>query len=146
MLFFVKISCYITFLLRFYLSFSSCTPYFCDHTRFMFLRKYRILIVITFMGIFAAKMVISGAPVFFPQLDKVLMNAVIMQLEVENHGDDTGKSSIKYVDHKLMLHRYDLVDVPLATSKCVTNRLVDHFRRYLDPFHPLVPTPPPNFS
>jgi hypothetical protein len=112
----------------------------------MFLRKYRILIVIAFMSIFSAKMVISGAPVFFAHLDKNLMNAVIMQLESENHGDDSGKVSIKYVDHKLMFHRYELTYVPLLINKGITNSFIDHSRRYVDPYHPSVPTPPPNFS
>jgi len=112
----------------------------------MFLRKYRILIVIAFMGIFSAKMVISGAPVFFAHLDKNLMNAVIMQLEVENQGDDTGKGSIKFADHKLMFQRYDLIYVPVLIDFGITNSFIDHSRRYVDPYHPLVPTPPPNFS
>jgi len=113
----------------------------------MFLRKYRILIVIAFMGVFTSKMVISGAPVFFAHLDKCLMNAVIMQLEVENHGDETGKGSIKYAaDHKLMFHKHDLIYVPVLIDFGITNSFIDHSRRYVDPYHPLVPTPPPNFS
>ncbi len=112
----------------------------------MFLRKYRILIVIAFMGIFSAKMVISGAPVFFAHLDKCLMNAVIMQLEAENNGDDAGKGNVKFADHKLMIHRYDLTYVPLLITQGITNSFIDHSRRYVDPYHPSVPTPPPNFS
>lgn len=112
----------------------------------MFLRKYRILIVVAFMGIFTAKMVISGAPVFFAHLDKNLMNAVIMQLENENHGDDTGKSSFKFVDQKLIFQRYDLNYVPVLVASGVKNSFIDHSRRYVDPYHPSVPTPPPNFS
>jgi len=112
----------------------------------MFLRKYRIFIVIAFMGIFTAKMVISGAPLFFAQLDKNLMNAVIMQLESENHGDDTSKSIVKFVDQKLIFHRFDLNYTPLLVMQGVKNSFIEHFRRYVDPFHPSVPTPPPNFS
>jgi hypothetical protein len=113
---------------------------------FMFLRKYYLLLVILFMSIFTAKMVISGAPVFFSHLDKNLMNAVIMQLELENNGDDTSKDNVKFADHKLMFHRYDLAYVPLITSKRISNSFIDHSRRYVDPYHPSVPTPPPNFS
>jgi hypothetical protein len=112
----------------------------------MFLRKYRLLIVIAFMGIFTAKMVISGAPMFFSHMDKDLMNAVIMQLEHENNGDDTSKDNVKFADHKLMFHRYDLTYVPLLISIGITNSFIDHSRRYVDPYHPSVPTPPPNFS
>lgn len=112
----------------------------------MFLRKYRFLIVVAFMGIFTAKMVISGAPVFFSHLDKNLMNAVIMQLENENSGDDTSKTSLKFGDQKLMFQRYDLNYVPLLISQGIKNSFIDHSRRYVDPHHPSVPTPPPNFS
>ena len=112
----------------------------------MFLRKYRILIVVAFLGIFTAKMVISGAPVFFAHLDKELMNAVIMQLESENHGDDPGKSTAKFVDQKFMFHRYDISYIPLLIAQGIKNSFIDHSRRYVDPYHPSVPTPPPNFS
>lgn len=111
----------------------------------MFLRKYCLLLVILFMGIFTAKMVISGAPVFFAHMDKSLMNAVIMQLEHENN-DEPSKENVKFADHKLMFHRYDLTYVPLLTSKGISNSFIDHSRRYVDPYHPSVPTPPPNFS
>lgn len=112
----------------------------------MFLRKYYLLLVVLFMGIFTAKMVISGAPVFFPHLDKSLMNAVIMQLEQEHNGDDTSKDNVKFADHKLMFHRYDLTYVPLLIASGIKNSFIDHSRRYVDPYHPSVPTPPPNFS
>ena len=112
----------------------------------MFLRKYRVLIVIAFMGIFTAKMVISGAPVFFAHLDKSLMNAVIMQLEAENNGEDSGKGNVKFADHKLMLPHYEVIYVPLLINQGITNSFIDHSRRYVDPYHPSVPTPPPNFS
>lgn len=102
--------------------------------------------MIAFMGIFSAKMVISGAPVFFTHFDKSFMNAVIMQLEVENNGDDAGKGHVKFSDHKLMFSRYDLIYVPvLLIDYGITNSFIDHSRRYVDPYHPSVPTPPPNF-
>lgn len=113
---------------------------------FMFLRRYQILIVFVFMSIFAAKMAISGAPVFFADFDKKLMNAVIMQLESENHGDDTSKGNVKFADHKLMFHRYDLTYIPITINYGMSNSYIDHSRRYVDPYHPSVPTPPPNFS
>lgn len=105
-----------------------------------------MFIVFAFMGIFTAKMVISGAPVFFAHLDKKLMNAVIMQLETENSGDDTGKSNVKFGDQKLIFQRYEINYVPLLVAKGIKNCFIDHSRRYVDPYHPSVPTPPPNFS
>jgi hypothetical protein len=98
------------------------------------------------MGIFTAKMVISGAPVFFSQLDKNLMNAVIMQLEQENNEDGGSKDNVKFADHKLMFQRFDLCYEPLVLNIGIINSFIDHSRRYVDPYHPSVPTPPPNFS
>ncbi len=98
------------------------------------------------MGIFTAKMVISGAPVFFAHLDKDLMNAVIMQLESENHGDDSSKSTAKFGDQKLMFQRFDINYIPLLITQGIKNSFIDHSRRYVDPYHPSIPTPPPNFS
>ena len=112
----------------------------------MLLRKYRLLITIAFMGIFGIKMVISGAPVIFTHLDKSLMNAVIMQLEVENTGDETQKTSFKFVEYKQLSQRFDLIYVPVVIDYGVTNSFIEHSRRYVDPYHPSVPTPPPNFS
>lgn len=112
----------------------------------MLLRKYRLLIAIAFMGVFATKMVISGAPIIFSHLDKSLMNAVIMQLEVEHNGDETQKTSLKFVEYKQFFQRFDLSYVALEIDYGVTNSFIEHSRRYVDPYHPSVPTPPPNFS
>ncbi|SFG95065.1 hypothetical protein [Pedobacter insulae] len=112
----------------------------------MLLSKYRILIVLTFLGIFTAKMVISGAPVFFAHLDKDLMSAVIMQLETENNSDDPGKSNVKFGEQKLMFQRFDVNYIPQLITQGIKNSFIDHSRRYVDPYHPSVPTPPPNFS
>lgn len=112
----------------------------------MFLRKYCFTIVALFMIIFSAKMIISGAPVFFASMDKSLMRAVIMQLEQENNSDETTKDHVKFSDHKLILHRYDLTYIPLLTLSGIKNAFIDHSRRYVDPYHPSVPTPPPNRS
>ena len=61
----------------------------------MFIRKYRLSIIIAFLAIFSAKMMISGAPLFFNQIDKEIMKAVIMQIEVEHSADsDSGKVKV----------------------------------------------------
>jgi hypothetical protein len=110
----------------------------------MFLRKYRLLIIIAFLGIFSAKMVISGAPVFFNHIDKEIMNAVIMQIEVEHSADgDSGKAKVKLCDYKIDLH-YDYSFLAVLSHFGINNSFIDHFKRYVDPFHPSVPTPPPN--
>ena len=110
----------------------------------MFVRKYNLLIVIAFLGIFFAKMVISGAPVFFAQMDKDTMKSVIMQLEMEQESDgDTSKVTLKYVDSKFNFH-FDPLAVPMLFHFKINNDFIDHNKRYIDPYHPTVPTPPPN--
>jgi len=108
------------------------------------LRKYKLFIAIAFLGIFAAKMVISAAPMFFKHMDNKFVVSVIMQLENENSSDDNGKSNVKFVDCKLMLHELSFVHLDLDCG--VSSSFIEHSRRYVDPYHPSVPTPPPNFS
>lgn len=93
-----------------------------------------------------AKMVISAAPIFYSNLDKGLMNAVIMQLEQENSEDGTSKGNVKFADHKLMFEHFELRCEPYIVKIGIVNSFIDHSRRYVDPYHPSVPTPPPNFS
>jgi len=110
----------------------------------MFIRKYRLLIVIAFIGIFSAKMMISVAPVFVVNMDKDIMKSVIMQLELEHESDsDAGKCSVKYLDYKLSLNHEHLF-TPVFYQIHINNCFIDHFKRYVDPYHPSVPTPPPN--
>jgi hypothetical protein len=110
----------------------------------MFLRKYRILIVMIFLNVFMAKMMISGAPVFFSHIDKEIMNSVIMQIELEHSADgDAGKVKVKLCDYKIDFH-YDYCFTTTLIQVGVSNSFIDHFKRYVDPFHPSVPTPPPN--
>lgn len=112
----------------------------------MFLSKYRLLIVITFLGIFSAKMIISGAPVLFNQIDKEIMMSVIMQLEAEHSSDgETGKSKVKLCDFRTDMH-YDYSFLAVLSLYGIDNGFIDNFKRYFDPFHPSVPTPPPNLS
>lgn len=110
----------------------------------MFLRKYRVYIIVAFLGIFSAKMVISGAPVFFSHIDKEIMNSVIMQIEAEHSADgDGGKAKVKLCDYKIDFHHDYNLSFALNQSG-VKNSFIEHFKRYVDPFHPSVPTPPPN--
>jgi hypothetical protein len=110
----------------------------------MLFRKYSLSIVFCFLGIFMAKMMISAAPVYFSHLDKSLMNAVIMQLEAENNGDDSGKENIKFADHKLMFDTQYINYAIVFNALDTMIRFVTHAHRYFDPYHPSVPTPPPN--
>lgn len=112
----------------------------------MFIRKYRISIIIAFLAIFSAKMMISGAPLFFNQIDKEIMKAVIMQIEVEHSADnDSGKAKVKICDFKIDLY-YDYSFAAVLSIYGINSSFIEHFKRYVDPFHPSVPTPPPNLS
>jgi hypothetical protein len=113
----------------------------------MFLRKYRYLIVAAFMGIFIAKMGISGAPVFFGCIDKEIMKAVIMQIELEHDGaKDTAKDTAKFSDFKLNELNHPLVAYEFLSGHfCLNNNFIEHSKRYVDPHYPTVPTPPPDF-
>jgi hypothetical protein len=112
----------------------------------MFLRKYMVLIVICFMSIFCAKMIISAAPVFICYIDKATIKSVILQLEQERSEGDSGKDLLKFSDYKVLNLNYSDLYIPLIQSFGISNSYLDHVKRYVDPYHPLVPTPPPNLS
>lgn len=113
----------------------------------MVLRKYKYLIVAAFMLIFSSKMVISGAPVFCASIDKEIMNAVIMQIELEHDGGkDSGKELIKYSDFKYVELSHPIFSYEFSSSHFfLKSSFIEHFKRYVDPYHAIVPTPPPNF-
>ncbi|WP_432713968.1 hypothetical protein [Pedobacter sp.] len=108
----------------------------------MKLKKYRVFIVIAFLSIFSAKMLISLAPVIVMNLDKEMMNSVIMQVELEHGADEPGKT-LKFVDGKIIDH-HTIAYLPLRYHFYINNSYIEHFKRYVDPFYPAVPTPPPN--
>lgn len=109
-------------------------------------RKYKLLIVSIFLGIFLSKMMISAAPVFFQKIDQDFMVSVIMQLENENHGEENGKSLFKYAEHKIISFKHEFHQLNINLDCGVPSSFIEHSRRYVDPYHPSVPTPPPNFS
>jgi len=113
----------------------------------MFLRKYKYVIVAAFMFIFLGKMVISGAPVFCSCADKEILKAVIMQIEQEHENSkDSTKDLAKHIDLKLIVLDHPIFSYEFSSSHFILkSSFIEHFRRYVDPFHPTVPTPPPNF-
>lgn len=111
----------------------------------MKLRDFRNLIVIVFVGIFTAKMMISIAPAFSFNFDSIMMNSVIMQLEVEHNEKDSGKSGAKLSETKLFCNTTYTFKA-LNKGYALNNSFIEHSKRYVNPFHPSVPTPPPNFS
>jgi hypothetical protein len=109
-------------------------------------KKYRLIVVIAFLSIFLVKMGISAAPVFFSHLDKEVMKSVIMQLEQEHESDGDSGKLLKIVEFKLINHNNTFVYIPLVYEVGIDNTFFDHNKRYVNPYHPSVPTPPPNFS
>ena len=105
--------------------------------------KKHFLVVTLFLSIFFMKMVISVAPVFVNKLDKNVINNVIMQVEVEHGENETGKTlkfDFKSTDQFQHYHSYTATRYHLT----VRNSFIEHSKRYVNPFHPSVPTPPPN--
>lgn len=113
----------------------------------MFFRKYKGLIVTAFINIFLIKMGISGAPVFFSQLDQKIMISVIMQIEVEHSAEnDSAKKVLKYGDYKWVEFNPSIDHFTILNHFGIKNSFIEHYKRYFDPYHPSVPTPPPNLS
>lgn len=108
-------------------------------------RKYQFFVAIIFLSVFCAKMLISAAPVFLQKVDKELVNSVIMQVELEHGSDSESGKTVKYVDFKIINHTYTTY-IPVVYDFMLTNSFLKHSKRYVNPYHPSVPTPPPNFS
>jgi hypothetical protein len=108
--------------------------------------KYRLHIVMAFISIFTIKMLISAAPVFIC-IDKDTIKSVILQLEQEHGSEgDSAKDVLKLNDFKHYYLNHNYTYVPLLLDFGIRNCYIDHFKRYVNPYHPSVPTPPPNLS
>jgi pyoverdine/dityrosine biosynthesis protein Dit1 len=107
-------------------------------------KRYKIGVVAAFLSIFFLKMIISVAPVFINQFDRQTMNDVIMQVELEHGADTDTAKNIKVTDIKLIEHHTTDHYVAFRYHLQVKNSYIEHIKRYVNPYHPLVPTPPPN--
>lgn len=101
-------------------------------------------ISMVFLFVFFAKMVISVMPLF-SFVDSKMAVAVIMQLEHENKTDkddfekDFFKGKKGFDEHTLTA----FVFKPLASMESNALQTLEH-TLLVRPFHPVVPTPPPN--
>jgi hypothetical protein len=102
----------------------------------------KILFSILFLFIFFTKMVISVAPLVIAHFDKQAVNAVIMQLEIENNAksNDVKENTIKeYFTISgfgfTVLHPTQIILAAMISA--------DH-DKHVQAFYPPVPTPPPN--
>lgn len=94
-----------------------------------------------------AKMVISGAPVFFASADKAIMNAVIMQIEVTHGPGDDTKDGLKFTDFKLLEVTQQITNFSFSYSFIELRRNeLRSSKRIFTSYHPTVATPPPNFG
>ncbi len=97
-----------------------------------------------FMFVFFAKMIISVMPLF-SFLDSKIAIAVIMQLEHENKTEkaDSDKDSVKEKKSfdEIFVSYFEFRPVQLKEASLLHNLEKTLLVR---PFHPVVPTPPPN--
>ena len=96
-----------------------------------------------FLFIFFVKMVISIAPLIADHIDNRIVNAVIMQLEIETNaskGVDQAKESLNKGEWLSGIFKFNL------TSPQTTVALKKYSARsqfLIEPFFPSVPTPTP---
>ena len=97
-----------------------------------------------FLFVFFAKMVISVMPLF-SFLDSKIAVAVILQLEHENKTDkdDFDKDILK---EKKGFDEYTLAAFEFRPLELLETNVLHNLERTLlvRPYHPIVPTPPPN--
>lgn len=97
---------------------------------------------VLFLAIFCLKMLISIAPLLIAHFDRTAVNAVIMQLEIENNAkqgdvkEATIKEFLTFNNSRLAFSHPVIVVLPSMIC-------VDH-DKHLQAFYPSVPTPPPN--
>ena len=95
-----------------------------------------------FLFIFFVKMMITLSPLIIKHFDRDVMNAVIMQLEIENNakgGSDLSKELVKDYVHSAVNDNLARVLQSLTPTP-----FVDNEDAHLRTFYPSVPTPPPN--
>lgn len=105
---------------------------------------FRTLFSFVFMFIFFVKMVISIAPLIANHIDSRLVNAVIMQLEIETNpiaSSDQAKDTLSKGEWLggIFKFNFEQPHTPIAVKKYLA---MQDF--HIEAFYPTVPTPPPN--
>ncbi|MDB5024780.1 MAG: hypothetical protein JWP78_2535 [Mucilaginibacter sp.] len=106
-------------------------------------RTFKIVTSTLFLVIFLSKMAISLAPLF-SLLNSKITASVIMQLEHETKTDkeEQGKDMFKEKklndDQLLSFFEYNSLSNEMKVLHALENSL------YIQTYHPVVPTPPPN--
>ena len=104
----------------------------------------KILFSFVFLSIFFTKMFISIAPLIADHIDNRIVNAVIMQLEIETNaskGVDQAKESINKGEWLSGIFKFNVS----SPQTCVALKKYSALSQFLtESFFPSVPTPPPN--
>ncbi|HEY0897760.1 MAG TPA: hypothetical protein VGD90_00440 [Sphingobacteriaceae bacterium] len=94
-----------------------------------------------FLFIFFMKMVIAAAPFISDKLEADCLNAVIMQVEIEQ---ESSKEEVKLKSAKEYMHGYHSFTFSNSSSLVNVQLSALHLERHQQTFYPSVPTPPPN--
>lgn len=94
-----------------------------------------------FLFIFFMKMVIAAAPLISDSLEADCLNAVIMQVEIEQ---ESSKEEVKLKGAKEYTHGYQSFIFSNASSLVNVKLSALHLENHQQTFYPSVPTPPPN--
>ncbi|MXV52728.1 hypothetical protein GS399_17280 [Pedobacter sp. HMF7647] len=93
-----------------------------------------------FLFIFFVKMIASAAPLIASSFDKKAVNAVIMQLELENDSETVKKApTAKEINQDFQHFNFNLVH-----SVLILESIPEDAKIHVQAFYPSVPTPPPN--
>lgn len=109
----------------------------------MLLTKYRLHVVIVLFGIFTAKLLLSAMPACIG-MNKLSLKSFLPELEQEHSAEGEAKDLLKQIDYKIAELHHHYIHIPLLQEYGIANSFIDHSKRYVNPYHPSVPTPPPN--
>jgi hypothetical protein len=109
----------------------------------MQLYKYRLCIFIFFISIFVLKMVVSAVPLLF-DFSQYNTKSIILDLQQEHNAEGDTKGLLKDSDCRNNDFHYHYQYIPLLQESGIKNCFIDHYKRYVNTYHPTVPTPPPD--
>jgi hypothetical protein len=106
-------------------------------------KRFKIFYTSVFLFILFSKVVISAAPILAFHFDKESINAVIMQLEIENNTKETEKAKEK-TDKDLWHGIYEIFSFSRPLYYFSSTAMPIEDMEHKQSFYPTVPTPPPN--
>ncbi|MGZ3754948.1 MAG: hypothetical protein ACXVAY_18770 [Mucilaginibacter sp.] len=112
----------------------------------MLARNYKVWVCMLFIAVFAIKTSVCVIPALLSISNKEIKNA-LTQLELDNktekdssEKDNTSKDFLKKVCDDFNEH------IPVFTALLIESNILHNRERslYVELYHPVVPTPPPN--